>query len=74
LYATVAGEGRPIAVTNAARLPDEMLTTYHNKNIGRQKKVKKLIVDRKEIEDYEILKKPWMIPLQHSMLTMITSL
>lgn len=73
LYATVAGEDRPIAATSAARLPGERLTTYHNKNIGRQKRGKKLTVDRKETEDYEILKKPWMIPLQHLILTMITS-
>ena len=57
MYAIVAGEGRPIAATNADRLTSGRLIPYHNKNMGRQKKVKILIVDRKETEDYEILKK-----------------
>lgn len=55
-------------------LPVEKPTARHNKNTDRQKRAKKPTGSRKNKEDCNVQKKPWMIHLQHLVWTVITSL
>lgn len=73
MCAIAVGVVKLIVVINADRLLREKPTVKHRKNTDRQKKVKQPTGSRKKTEEYEILKKPWMIHLQHPVWLMIMS-
>jgi hypothetical protein len=53
------------------RHPSEKHTVWHRKNIAKQQKAGRSTGKRKEGEECTILKKPWLIHLQHLLLRMI---
>ena len=53
------------------RLPSEKHTVWHRKNIAKQQRVGRPTGKRNEGEGCKILKKPWLIPLQHLLLSVI---
>ena len=71
ISARVVGVGRPIVVMLVARLPSEKHTAWHRKNIVKQQRGGRPTGKRKEGEEYKILKKTWLIHLQHQLLSMI---
>ena len=52
-------------------LPSEKHTAWHSKDIAKQPKAGRPTDKRKEGEECKILKKPWLTPLQHLLLSMI---
>jgi hypothetical protein len=71
ISARAVGEGRPIVVMVVGRHLSEKHTALHRKNIARQQRVGRPIGKLKEGEECKILKKTWLIHLQHQLLSMI---
>jgi hypothetical protein len=71
ISARAVGEGRPIVVMVVGRHLSEKHTALHRKNIAKQQRVGRSIGNRKEGEECKILKKTWLIHLQHQLLSMI---
>ncbi len=53
------------------RYPSEKHTVWHRKNIDKQQRAGRPTGKRKEGEECNILKKPWLIHLQYQLLSMI---
>ena len=71
ISARAVGEGRPIVVMLVGRLPSEKHTVWHSKDIAKQQMAGRPTGKRKEGEECKILKKPWLIHLQHLLLSMV---
>ena len=56
------------------RLPNEKHTAEHRKNIAKHQRAERPTGKRKEGEECKIRKKPWLMHLQHPLLSMISSL
>ena len=71
ISAGAVGEGRPIVVMLVGGIPSEKPTVCPSKDIVKQQKAGRPTGKRKEDEGFKILKKPWLIHLQHLPLSMI---
>ncbi len=71
ISAGAVGEGRPIVVMLVGGILSEKHTVWHSKNIAKQQRAGRPTGKRKEGEECKTLKKPWLIHLQHLLLSMI---
>ena len=71
ISARAVGEGRLIVVMLVGRDPSEKHTVWRRKNIAKQLRAGRPTGKRKEGEDCKVLKKPWLIHLQHLLLSVI---
>ncbi len=71
ISAGAVGEGRPIVVMLVDGLPSEKHTVWHSKDIAKLQTAERPIDKQKEGEECGILKKPWMTPLPHLLLSMV---
>jgi len=74
ISAVAVGGGRPIVVMLVGRLPSEKHTAERRKNIAKHQRAESPTGKRKEGEECTIRKKPWLMHLQHPLVSMISSL
>ncbi len=65
ISAGAVGEGRPIVVMLVGGIPSEKPTVCPSKDIVKQQKAGRPTGKRKEDEECKLLKKPWLMHLQH---------
>lgn len=71
ISAGAVGGGKHIVVMLVGSLPGEKHTVWHRKNIAKHQRAGRPTGKRKEGVEYKILKKPWLIHLQHLLPSMI---
>ena len=74
ISAGAAGGDRPTVVILVDGIPSEKPTVWHSKDIAKQPKAGRPIDKRKGDEECKTLKKPWLIHLQHLLLSMVNHL